>query len=67
MPIASLSEMAQLGAHRSQAAGYARKLGLNHATLVVFAPVDDESILDQLAGVHEEDGVIVTTVPFGWV
>ncbi len=65
--VKSLSTLAQLAAHRSQAAGYARKLGLNVATLVVFAPVDDESVLDQLAGVHNEDGVTVTTVPFGWV
>jgi len=65
--VKSLGELWELDGYRKQAARYAKKLGLLHATLVVFAPVDDESVLTPLMGYEEHDGVRVTTVPFGWV
>jgi len=65
--VKSLVTTAQLMDHRRQAARYAKQLGLSTATLVVFAPVEDESVLVQLEGQHDIDGVSVTTVPFGWV
>jgi len=65
--IKSLVTTAQLTDHRRQAAGYAKQLGLPVSTLVVFAPVEDESVLTDFAGTSDIDGVSVTTVPFGWV
>jgi hypothetical protein len=65
--VKSLVTTAQLPRYREQAARYAKQLGLLHATLVVFAPVEDEAVLTPLMGDEEHDGVRVTTVPFGWV
>ena len=65
--VKSLREVWELHAYREQAARYATKLGLAQATLVVFAPVDDESVLLPYAGEALQDDVRVTTVPFGWV
>lgn len=65
--VKSIREVWDLQDYRKQAARYARHLGLSTATLVVFAPVEDESVLVQLEGRHDIDGVSVTTVPFGWV
>lgn len=65
--VKSFGEMWELPQMREQAARYAQKLGLSVATLVVFAPVEDDGVLDQLAGEDDCDGVHVTTVPFGWV
>jgi hypothetical protein len=65
--VKSLREVWELEGHREQAARYAKKLGLAKATLVVFAPVEDESVLTTLEGSHDIEDVRVTTVPFGWV
>ncbi len=65
--VKSLVSMPQLVAARKQAAVYAKKLGLTKATLVVFAPTNDDSVLAKLANETDVDGVHVTTVPFGWV
>ncbi len=65
--VKSLREVWELQDYRKQAARYATKLGLTQSTLVVFAPVDDESVLLPYAGEALQDGVRVTTVPFGWV
>jgi len=65
--VKSLMTTAQLPRYREQVARYAKKLGLLHATLVVFAPVEDDAVLMPLMGDEEHDGVRVTTVPFGWV
>lgn len=65
--VKSFVSMPQLAASRRQAAVYAKKLGLSTATVVVFAPTDDESILTKLSGESDIDGVHVTLVAFGWV
>lgn len=57
----------QLIAARKQAAAYAVKLGLSAATVVVFAPTNDEASLAKLSSVADVDGVHVTIVVFGWV
>jgi hypothetical protein len=65
--IKSLRDVSELENHRAQVAVYAKKLQLSQATLVVFAPVDDESVLEPLVSDIDVDGVLVSTVPFGWV
>jgi hypothetical protein len=65
--IKSLRDISELENHRAQVAVYAKKLQLSQATLVVFAPVDDESVLEPLVSDIDVDGVLVSTVPFGWV
>jgi hypothetical protein len=65
--VKSLSEVWELQEYWEQAARYATKLGLKEATLVVFAPVQDESILQPYAIETQHEGVRVKTVPFGWV
>lgn len=52
---------------RTQAAQYARSLGLAAVTLATFLPVEDESILTKLSGETNIDGVHVSVVAIGWV
>ncbi len=52
---------------RIQAARYAAMLNLNAVTLVLFTPVEDETVLKKLSDVQEFDGVKVTTEAVGWV
>lgn len=65
--VKSFVDMFELAEGQAQAAGYAKKLGLQEATLVVFVPMEDEAVPPQLAGESEIDGVKVTTVPIGWI
>lgn len=65
--VKSLYATGELPEHRQQAARYAKKLGLSVATLVLFAPVEDESVLEKLASEFDVEGVRVTTIAFGWV
>lgn len=65
--IKSFRDMSEMPNHRKQAAGYAKKLGLAAATLVLFAPVEDEAVLATLESETDVDDVRVTTVAFGWV
>jgi len=65
--VKSFVSVPQMQAYREQAAGYAKKLGLTQATLVVFTPTEDDAILATLSGEADEDGVHVVTVAFGWV
>jgi len=44
-----------------QAAGYAAQLGLSSVVLVLFAPVEDESVLERLSGEQTLDGIVVTS------
>lgn len=67
LEVKSFRSKAELKASRAQAAGYARKMGLSTATLVVFAPTDDDSVLEKLVSDELIDGIRVLTVPFGWV
>jgi hypothetical protein len=56
-----------LRSSRVQAAGYAKKLSLSDATLVVFAPTNEADVVATLEDDSIIDGVRVVTVPFGWV
>ncbi len=44
-----------------QAAGYAALLGSSSVVLVLFAPVEDETVLERLSGEQNLDGVVVTS------
>ncbi len=65
--VKSFTNMYELRDGRVQAAQYAKKLGLTEATLVVFAPTDDDAVLEKLADDAVIEGIRVITVPFGWV
>jgi hypothetical protein len=65
--VKSFRTKAELKTSRKQAANYARKLGLKSSTLVVFAPTDDDAVLEKLRSDDQLDDVRVLTVPFGWV
>jgi hypothetical protein len=65
--VKSFTQTWELQRYREQAAAYAKKLGLATATVVVFAPTHDESVLARLSGDADVDGVHVALVAFGSV
>ena len=65
--VKSLTQAWALASYCEQAAAYAKKLGLAVATVVVFAPTNDESILAKLSSESDVDGVHVTLIAMGWV
>ncbi len=65
--VKSFRDQAELRHSREQAVLYARRLGLPTITLALFAPLEDESILDRLSGTHEQDGVTLHVTAIGWV
>ena len=67
LEVKSFRDMSELTNYRKQAAGYAKKLGIGQATLVLFAPTEDDDVLETLSGEADVDGVHVATVAFGWV
>ena len=50
----------------AQAAACARSLNLNSVTLALFVPLDDETVLGEMSGENQSDGVTVTIVTIGW-
>ncbi len=52
---------------RGQAAKYAGQTGLNAVTIALFTPVEDESVLGELSGEDDIDGVKVAVVAIGWI
>ncbi len=64
--VKSYVDMFELEEGRAQAAAYAKKLGLEAATLAVFVPVPDDAVPPQLRGETVIDGVTVVTVTIGW-
>ncbi|MEM7535306.1 MAG: hypothetical protein AAF639_24225 [Chloroflexota bacterium] len=65
--VKSFSTATMLKKDRTQAARYARKVGLTYVTLAVFVPVLDEDVLTQLSTTQTVKGVDVTVVAIGWV
>jgi hypothetical protein len=65
--VKSFVDMAELAEGRAQAAGYAKKLGLDTVTLAVFVPMEDEAVPESVSRGAEIDGVRVVVVPIGWV
>jgi len=57
--IKSFTDVRQARDAVRQAAGYAARLGLDSVALVLFAPVEDESVLEKLSGEQSVDGVLV--------
>ncbi len=49
-----------------QAAKYAKKRGLEQVTVAMFAPFDDESVLEKLSVVETIEEVLVKVVAIGW-
>jgi len=65
--VKSYQSQSKLEKAKIQAAGYAQKLNLPAIALALFAPVDDETVLDQLSGESLVDGVRVMVTAVGWV
>lgn len=65
--VKSFIDMHELREGHAQAAGYARKLGLAEATLVVFVPMEEEALPAGLSGEVTLLGVRVVVVAIGWV
>jgi hypothetical protein len=49
-----------------QASRYAQQMELSAVVLVLFAPVEDEDMLEKLSSVETIDGVEVSTIAIGW-
>ncbi|MBF0227831.1 MAG: hypothetical protein HQK76_20485, partial [Desulfobacterales bacterium] len=49
-----------------QAANYAKKTGLNEVTVAMFAPFDDETILEKLSRKETIDSIKVTIITIPW-
>jgi hypothetical protein len=64
--VKSFVDQYQAGEDRKQAARYARRLGFDQVTMAVFAPIEEESILEKLSVSETIDGVSVTVVAIGW-
>jgi hypothetical protein len=65
--VKSFVDMYDLAKGRTQAAGYARQLGLSSVTVAVFVPVPDASVPPQLSGETVLDGVSVVVTAIGWM
>ena len=65
--VKSFTSHARAGNARVQAARYAAMLNMNAVTLVLFIPVEDETVLKKLSDTQEIDRVKVTTEAVGWV
>jgi len=65
--VKSFKKLTKVKKARKQAARYARSLGIDSVTIALFAPVDDEDVLEELSGQEEIEGIGVTVVAIGWV
>jgi hypothetical protein len=65
--VKSYKSMAKVKEARKQAAGYAKKTGLDSVTIALFVPVEDEKILEKLSGKDLIEGVNVNACAIGWV
>jgi hypothetical protein len=60
--VKSFTQRSDLPSQKAQAARYAVSRGLSAATLALFVPTADESLLRKLSGEETVDGAVVTTV-----
>jgi len=65
--VKSFTGALQLKEARKQAADYASKCGLNSVALALFAPLNDETVLEKLSTQQMIDKVTVTVTAIGWV
>lgn len=57
----------QLKEARKQAAAYAYQCGFKSVAMALFAPVDDEAVLEKLSTIEKIDDVSVQVTAIGWV
>ncbi len=65
--VKSFSGALQLKEARKQAAAYARQCGFKSVAMALFAPVDDEAVLEKLSVDEMIDKVNVQVTAIGWV
>ncbi len=65
--VKSFVDMYELGRGYAQTAGYAKKLGLSEATMVVFVPVPEAEIPKEVGGEVLIEGVTVHVSAIGWI
>ncbi len=65
--VKSFRSLTKTESAKFQAAKYAESLGMKTVTIALFTPVEDESVLEELSGQEDIDGVKVTVVAIGWV
>jgi len=65
--VKSFATALQLKEARKQAAGYARQCGFETVAMALFAPIEDESILEKLSQTEIIDKVTVEVTAIGWV
>ncbi|MCP4107809.1 MAG: hypothetical protein GY749_20080 [Desulfobacteraceae bacterium] len=65
--VKSFESLPKANAAKKQAAGYAKSLGLDKASIALFVPVEDESVLEKLSGTEQTDGVEVAVTAIGWI
>ena len=66
LEVKSFKDLYEVPRWREQAARYARGQGLDRATLALFVPSEDETVLQKLSSRERIDAVEVTTVASGW-
>jgi hypothetical protein len=65
--VKSFVDMYELERGHAQAAGYAKKLGLDEAALAVFIPVEESAVPPEISRPVTIDGVKVAVTAIGWV
>ncbi|MBF0226954.1 MAG: AAA-like domain-containing protein [Desulfobacterales bacterium] len=64
--VKSFQNYPKLTKGKVQAANYAKKMGFNEVTIALFAPFDDEAILEKLSTQETIDSIKVTIVTIPW-
>ena len=65
--VKSFTGALQLKESRKQAADYAKKCGLEAVAVALFAPLNDEAVLEKLSAQEVIDKVTVAVTAIGWV
>jgi hypothetical protein len=65
--VKSFVDMYELEQGQAQAARYAKKLGLDEATMAVFVPVEESAVPPELSRTVSIEGVKVVVTALGWV
>lgn len=64
--VKSFTGISQVKDAKTQAAQYAKQSGLEHVTVAMFVPVEDETVIAKLSGAETVDGVRVTLMAIAW-
>lgn len=65
--VKSFTNIYQTRSDRHKAVEYAKNLGFDNVTMVVFIPVEEETVLEKLSEIEMIANVQVTVVAIGWV